>query len=201
MQPFLIVCMKYLIVGLGNPGKEYEGTRHNIGFMVLDRFLNRLNEEKNTEYSFSVDRHAYVSEVRIKGRTLVLVKPTTFMNLSGKAVKYWLDREKIPVENMLVIVDDLALELGTIRLRMSGSDGGHNGLKDIINILGHNKFNRLRFGIGNNFARGHQIDFVLGKITGEDKDIVDRKLDMCSDIIVSFSTIGMDRTMNAFNGK
>lgn len=201
MQPFLIVYMKYLIVGLGNPGKEYEGTRHNIGFMVLDRFLNRLNEEKNTEYSFSVDRHAYVAEVKTKGRTLVLVKPTTFMNLSGKAVKYWLDREKIPVENMLVIVDDLALELGTIRLRMSGSDGGHNGLKDIINILGHNKFNRLRFGIGNNFARGHQIDFVLGKITGEDKDIVDRKLDMCSDIIVSFSTIGMDRTMNAFNGK
>ena len=198
---FFNVCMKYLIVGLGNPGKEYEGTRHNIGFMVLDRFLNRLNEEKNTEYSFSVDRHAYVAAVKTKGRTLVLVKPTTFMNLSGKAVKYWLDREEIPVENMLVIVDDLALELGTIRLRMSGSDGGHNGLKDIINILGHNKFNRLRFGIGNNFARGHQIDFVLGKITGEDKDIVDRKLDMCSDIIVSFSTIGMDRTMNAFNGK
>ena len=156
---------------------------------------------ENTEYSFSVDRHAYVAAVKTKGRTLVLVKPTTFMNLSGKAVKYWLDREEIPVENMLVIVDDLALELGTIRLRMSGSDGGHNGLKDIINILGHNKFNRLRFGIGNNFARGHQIDFVLGKITGEDKDIVDRKLDMCSDIIVSFSTIGMDRTMNAFNGK
>ena len=118
-----------------------------------------------------------------------------------RAVRYWLDKEKIPIENLLIIVDDLALPLGTIRLRMGGSDGGHNGLKDIIAALGHNKFNRLRFGIGNNFAKGRQIDFVLGKIEGEDWNVVDNKLDMCCDIIKSFATIGMDRTMNLFNGK
>ncbi len=194
--------MKYLIVGLGNPGKEYEQTRHNIGYMALDRFVESLNKE-NTEnrYGFSVERHAYMTEVKVKGRTLILIKPTTFMNLSGKAVRYWLDKEKIPIENLLIIVDDLALPLGTIRLRMGGSDGGHNGLKDIIAALGHNKFNRLRFGIGNSFAKGHQIDFVLGKMEGEDWNVADTKLDMCCEIIKSFATIGMDRTMNLFNGK
>lgn len=194
--------MKYLIVGLGNPGEEYEQTRHNIGYMVLDRFVKTINEENPANScSFSIDRHAYVAQTKVKGRSLVLVKPTTFMNLSGKAVKYWLDKEKIPVENMLIIVDDLALDLGAIRLRMGGSDGGHNGLKDIIASLGHNKFNRLRFGIGNNFARGRQIDFVLGKIEGEDWNVVDEKLNTCCDIIKSFVTIGMDRTMNLFNRK
>lgn len=194
--------MKYLIVGLGNPGEEYEQTRHNIGYMALDRFVKTINEENPANScSFSIDRHAYVAQTKVKGRSLVLVKPTTFMNLSGKAVKYWLDREKIPVENMLIIVDDLALDLGAIRLRMGGSDGGHNGLKDIIALLGHNKFNRLRFGIGNNFARGRQIDFVLGKIEGEDWNVVDEKLNTCCDIIKSFVTIGMDRTMNLFNRK
>lgn len=194
--------MKYLIVGLGNPGEEYEQTRHNIGYMALDRFVKTINEENPANScSFSIDRHAYVAQTKVKGRSLVLVKPTTFMNLSGKAVKYWLDREKIPVENMLIIVDDLALDLGAIRLRMGGSDGGHNGLKDIIASLGHNKFNRLRFGIGNNFARGRQIDFVLGKIEGEDWNVVDEKLNTCCDIIKSFITIGMDRTMNLFNRK
>ncbi|MCI5716313.1 MAG: aminoacyl-tRNA hydrolase [Bacteroidales bacterium] len=194
--------MKYLIVGLGNPGEEYEQTRHNIGYMALDRFVKTINEENPANScSFSIDRHAYVAQTKVKGRSLVLVKPTTFMNLSGKAVKYWLDREKIPVENMLIIVDDLALDLGAIRLRMGGSDGGHNGLKDIIASLGHNKFNRLRFGIGNNFARGRQIDFVLGKIEGEDWNVVDEKLNTCCDIIKSFVTIGMDRTMNLFNRK
>lgn len=189
--------MKYLIVGLGNPGEEYEQTRHNIGYMALDRFVKTINEENPANScSFSIDRHAYVAQTKVKGRSLVLVKPTTFMNLSGKAVKYWLDKEKIPVENMLIIVDDLALDLGAIRLRMGGSDGGHNGLKDIIASLGHNKFNRLRFGIGNNFARGRQIDFVLGKIEGEDWNVVDEKLNTCCDIIKSFVTIGMDRTMN-----
>ena len=194
--------MKYLIVGLGNPGEEYEQTRHNIGYMALDKFVKTINEENPANScSFSIDRHAYVAQTKVKGRSLVLVKPTTFMNLSGKAVKYWLDKEKIPVENMLIIVDDLALDLGAIRLRMGGSDGGHNGLKDIIASLGHNKFNRLRFGIGNNFARGRQIDFVLGKIEGEDWNVVDEKLNTCCDIIKSFVTIGMDRTMNLFNRK
>lgn len=202
MQPLFLKVMKYLIVGLGNPGKEYEQTRHNIGYMALDRFVESLNiESKDKRYEFSVERHAYMTEVKVKGRTLILIKPTTFMNLSGKAVRYWLDKEKIPIENLLIIVDDLALPLGTIRLRMGGSDGGHNGLKDIIAALGHNKFNRLRFGIGNNFAKGRQIDFVLGKIEGEDWNVVDNKLDMCCDIIKSFATIGMDRTMNLFNGK
>ena len=194
--------MKYLIVGLGNPGEEYEQTRHNIGYMALDRFVKTINEENPANScSFSIDRHAYVAQTKVKGRSLVLVKPTTFMNLSGKAVKYWLDKEKIPIENMLIVVDDLALDLGAIRLRMGGSDGGHNGLKDIIASLGHNKFNRLRFGIGNNFARGRQIDFVLGKIEGEDWNVVDEKLNTCCDIIKSFVTIGMDRTMNLFNRK
>ena len=194
--------MKYLIVGLGSPGGEYEQARHNIGYRALDRFVKTINEENPANScSFSIDRHAYVAQTKVKGRSLVLVKPTTFMNLSGKAVKYWLDKEKIPVENMLIIVDDLALDLGAIRLRMGGSDGGHNGLKDIIALLGHNKFNRLRFGIGNNFARGRQIDFVLGKIEGEDWNVVDEKLNTCCDIIKSFVTIGMDRTMNLFNRK
>lgn len=194
--------MKYLIVGLGNPGEEYEQTRHNIGYMALDRFVKTINQENaDASCSFSIDRHAYVAQAKVKGRTLILVKPTTFMNLSGKAVKYWLDKEKIPIENMLIIVDDLALDLGAIRLRMGGSDGGHNGLKDIIVSLGHNKFNRLRFGIGNNFARGRQIDFVLGKIEGEDWNVTDEKLNTCCDIIKSFVTIGMDRTMNLFNRK
>lgn len=202
MQPLFLKAMKYLIVGLGNPGKEYEQTRHNIGYMALDRFVESLNiDNKDKRYEFSVERHAYMTEVKVKGRTLILIKPTTFMNLSGKAVRYWLDKEKIPIENLLIIVDDLALPLGTIRLRMGGSDGGHNGLKDIIAALGHNKFNRLRFGIGNDFAKGRQIDFVLGKIEGEDWNVVDNKLDMCCDIIKSFATIGMDRTMNLFNGK
>lgn len=194
--------MKYLIIGLGNPGSEYEDTRHNIGFMALDRMVKNLNiDAKSNTYKFSIERHAYVAEVKVKGRTIILVKPTTFMNLSGKAVKYWMDKEKVPVENVLVIVDDLALDLGTIRLRMGGGDGGHNGLKDIIACLGHNKFNRLRFGIGSNFSRGRQVDFVLGKIEGDDMAVVDPKLDMCCDIIKSFATIGMDRTMNMYNGK
>ncbi len=194
--------MKYLIVGLGNPGAEYENTRHNIGYMVLDFFAKRVSDENAGEKcTFSLDRHAYVAEAKVKGRTLILVKPTTFMNLSGKAVKYWLDKEKIPIENLLVIVDDLALDVGALRLRLGGSDGGHNGLKDIIAALGHNKFNRLRFGIGNNYARGRQVDFVLGKFEGEDAKVVEERLATCAEIIKSFVTIGMDRTMNFFNRK
>jgi PTH1 family peptidyl-tRNA hydrolase len=187
--------MKYLIVGLGNIGYEYEGTRHNIGFTVLDAFAKASNT------AFQDKRYGFVAEASVRGRKLILLKPSTYMNLSGNAVRYWMQQEKIPLENVLVIVDDLALPVGALRLKGQGSDGGHNGLKDIIASLGHNKFNRLRFGIGSNFARGRQVDFVLGKIEGDDMAIVDPKLDMCCDIIKSFATIGMDRTMNMYNGK
>ncbi|MDR1847086.1 MAG: aminoacyl-tRNA hydrolase [Bacteroidales bacterium] len=192
--------MKYLIVGLGNPTAEYAETRHNIGYMVLDNFVRNLNAN-NPQYKFSLERHAFVCEVRLKGRTLLLIKPTTYMNLSGKAVNYWLTKEKIPIENMLVIVDDIALDLGTLRLRMTGSDGGHNGLLNIIETLGTTKFNRLRFGIGSNFPKGRQIDYVLGHFSNDELSIISPKLDVCDDIIKSFVAIGMDRTMNLFNGK
>ncbi|MDR0789881.1 MAG: aminoacyl-tRNA hydrolase [Bacteroidales bacterium] len=194
--------MKYLIVGLGNPTAEYDQTRHNIGYMVVDNFIRDLNNEKqDNAYKFSLERHAFVCEAKVKGRTLIIIKPTTYMNLSGKAVQYWLTKEKIPVENMLVIVDDIALDLGTIRLRMNGSDGGHNGLLHIIETLGTVKFNRLRFGIGNNFSKGRQIDYVLGRFSPDETDVLLPKIDLCSDIIKSFCSIGMDRTMNMFNGK
>ncbi|MBP1629802.1 MAG: aminoacyl-tRNA hydrolase [Bacteroidetes bacterium] len=188
--------MKYLIVGLGNIGSEYENTRHNIGFMALDYFAKEFEGAK-----FTLERQAYIAEVKHKGRTIILAKPTTYVNLSGKAVKYWMDKEKIPVENILVIVDDLALSLGAIRMRMNGGDGGHNGLTDIIATLGHNKFNRLRFGIGDNFSRGKQVDYVLGKWSEGELSTIFLRFDMVNEIIKSFTTIGMDRTMNAFNGK
>ena len=188
--------MKYLIIGLGNIGGEYSGTRHNIGFMALDYFAKGIED-----CTFSLERHAYIAKVRHKGRTIILAKPTTYMNLSGKAVKYWIDKEKVPIENVLVIVDDIALPLGTIRLRMGGSAGGHNGLEDIITTLGTNKFNRLRFGIGDSFSKGKQIDYVLGKFSEGDKATVNLKCDTVNEIILSFSTIGMDRTMNAYNNK
>lgn len=188
--------MKYLIIGLGNIGEEYAETRHNIGFMAIDYFAKSLDDCK-----FTLERHAYIAETKYRGRTIILAKPTTFMNLSGKAVKYWMDKEKIPIENLLIIVDDLALSVGTIRMRMGGSAGGHNGLENIIEALGHNKFNRLRFGIGDNFSRGKQIDYVLGKFSEGDKATINLKCDTVIEIIKSFATIGMDRTMNAYNGK
>lgn len=188
--------MKYLIIGLGNIGKEYENTRHNIGFMALDYFA-----KSQTDCEFSLERHAYIAKTKHKGRIIILAKPTTYMNLSGKAVKYWMDKEDIPIENLLIIVDDIALPLGTIRLRMNGSDGGHNGLSHIIETLGHNKFNRLRFGIGDNFPKGRQIDYVLGKWDEGELATINQKLDTIGEIIKSFSTIGMDRTMNAYNKK
>jgi len=149
--------MKFLIVGLGNIGLEYDATRHNIGFDVADAFVIKHGG------SFRLDRHAFVAECKWKGKTFVVIKPTTYMNLSGKAVKYWMDKEKISLENMLVIVDDLALPIETLRLRSGGSDAGHNGLKNIDLILQTNQYPRLRFGIGNNFPKGRQIEFVLGK--------------------------------------
>jgi PTH1 family peptidyl-tRNA hydrolase len=185
--------MKYLIACLGNIGAEYDNTRHNVGFKIADRLA------KDLEGTFTTSRLAQVSEMKYKGKTLVVIKPTTYMNLSGKAVKYWLGFEKIPMENLLVVNDDIALPLGTLRLRKQGADGGHNGLTDIIEKLGTNVFCRLRFGLGDDFPRGHQIDFVLGQWKPSEEPIVDQKCDEAVEIIKSFVTQGVDRTMNQFN--
>lgn len=193
--------MKYLIVGLGNPDQEYDGTRHNIGFRVLDNYIKRLNEKNNQNYSFTSDRYAFKAETKLMGRQVILIKPTTYMNLSGKAVRYWLDKERIPIENMLIIVDDLALDLGIIRLRLKGSDGGHNGLKNIIELIQTSNFNRLRFGIGSDFHKGQQVDFVLGKLSQEEEDVVAPQIEKTFDIIKSFVMVGMDKTMNMYNKK
>ena len=187
--------MKYLIAGLGNIGPEYSGTRHNVGFMVLDALA------KKSGFIFESKRYADKAEYRFKGRTFILIKPTTFMNLSGKAISYWLQKEKIPDENLLVIADDIALPLGTIRLRKKGGAGGHNGLQDIIDHLGKDEFSRLRIGAGNGFPVGHQIKYVLGEWSEEEKNILLPKIDTAVEIIKSFGTIGIDRTMNAFNNK
>ena len=187
--------MKYLVVGLGNIGEEYANTRHNIGFNVADYFA------CEAETAFQSNRYAFTCQVKHKGRTILLCKPTTYMNLSGKAVKYWLQKENIPIENLLIIVDDLALPFGTIRIKKKGSDAGHNGLIDIIQTLGHQDFNRLRFGIGNEFSKGGQVDFVLGQWTEDEKAKLPERMKKMSDAIRSFVTIGIDRTMNFFNGQ
>ena len=187
--------MKFLIVGLGNPGSEYEETRHNIGFKVVDALAKEL------EGTFTLDKAAYKTEVKFKGRTLVLIKPITYMNLSGKAVNYWLQSEKIPVENMLVLVDELALPLGKIRLNPKGSDGGHNGLKNIQEVLGTAKYARLRFGISNDFPKGKQVDFVLGEWTEEENKILGERKKLAAEACRSFVSIGLERTMNEFNNK
>jgi peptidyl-tRNA hydrolase, PTH1 family len=185
--------MKFLIVGLGNIGTEYDATRHNIGFEVADTFVIK------NDGSYSLDRHAFMSEIKWKGKTFIVIKPTTFMNLSGKAVKYWLDKEKIPLENMLVIVDDLALPLGTLRLRASGSDAGHNGLKNIQLVLTTNQYPRLRFGIGSDFPKGRQIDFVLGKWKPSEVPFVKDSLLKSVDAIECFATQGIGKAMTLFN--
>ena len=185
--------MKYLIVGLGNIGAEYDFTRHNIGFDVADSLVIKHGG------SFAQDRLAFVSHLKWKGKQLVVIKPTTYMNLSGKAVKYWMDKEKIPLEQVLVIVDDLALPLEALRLRPSGSDAGHNGLRDIQATLGTTQYPRLRFGIGNNFAKGRQVEFVLGKWRPDELEVVKGKILLSLDLIESFVSIGMARTMNTFN--
>ena len=187
--------MKYLIVGLGNIGAEYRNTRHNIGFMVLDAFA------KASNLVFSDGRYGATTSVSVKGRQLILLKPSTYMNLSGNAVRYWLQQEKIPVENMLVLVDDLNLPFGSIRMRKQGSNGGHNGLGNIQQILGTQNYARLRFGIGNEFTKGRQVNFVLGQWTDEEEKILPVRLKVVCDIIPSFCLQGMDRTMNLFNGK
>ena len=187
--------MKYLIVGLGNIGLEYEGTRHNIGFRVLDA----LSKASNT--AFEDRRYGFVAHMRVKNAELVLLKPSTYMNLSGNAVRYWLLQEKIPVENMLVVVDDLSLQLGTIRLRQGGGDAGHNGLKHIAQTLGGQGYNRLRFGIGNDFPQGYQVDFVLSKFTPEEEQIVDERALVACDAIKAFALSGMQFAMCNYNNK
>ena len=185
--------MKYLIVGLGNIGAEYAHTRHNIGFDVVDAFATaRL-------CNFQPDRLADVAECKVKGRSLVVIKPTTYMNLSGKAVKYWMDKEKIPAERVLVIVDDLALPLDTLRLRPGGSDAGHNGLKSIQEMIGTNRYPRLRFGIGNNYPKGRQIDFVLDRWTPEEEQQVANKIEKSVEVIQDFVFAGINNTMNRYN--
>lgn len=186
---------KYLIVGLGNVGTEYEGTRHNAGFMVVDALA------KDADAQWSLERHAYRTEVRYKGRTLVLIKPTTYMNLSGKAVNYWLQAEKIELENLLVVVDDLALDPGIIRIRKQGASGGHNGLKDIEDLLGTQAYSRLRVGVGSHFGRGHQIDYVLSSFDAEDEAAMGQSVKTACEAVRCFVTQGIDRTMNFYNSK
>ena len=187
--------MKYLIVGLGNIGAEYADTRHNIGFNVLDAFAKASNAV------FTASRYGAVAEVKHKGRTLILLKPSTYMNLSGKAVHYWLQQEKIELSNLFVIVDDIALPFGSLRIRAKGSDGGHNGLKNINEMLGTQDYCRLRFGIGGDFPRGMQVDYVLGHWTEEERQALPERIDVAGEIIRSFTTVGIERTMNAFNKK
>ena len=184
---------KYLIIGLGNVGAEYNHTRHNIGFDVLDAFVLKNNGQ------YKLDRLAYMAEVKWKGRIFICIKPTTYMNLSGKAFKYWLDKEKIEIENTLTIVDDLVLPLNKIRLRASGSDAGHNGLRDIQLTLGTDKYPKLRFGIGNNFPKGMQVEFVLGKWFPEERPIIIKKIEKSIEIIEQFATIGIEKAMNFTN--
>lgn len=186
---------KFLIVGLGNIGEEYVNTRHNIGFMVLDTWAQKENVK------FTVDRLASVTQIRHKGKIFVLVKPSTFMNLSGKAVNYWLQAEKLTPRNMLVIADDIALPIGALRMKNKGSDGGHNGLKDIIATLNSTEFPRLRIGVGNEFPKGGQSDYVLGKWSEEEIKILNPRIEMAVEMIKSFGTIGVDRTMSSFNNK
>lgn len=184
---------KFLIFGLGNPGAEYNRTRHNIGFEVLDALASDTS-------SFSSERYADVARVRVKGRELILVKPNTYMNLSGKAVRYWMETEKVPLENILVVVDELALPLGAIRMKLKGSDGGHNGLKSIQQLLGRSDYPRLRFGIGNEFSKGQQVDFVLGKWTEEEWKTLQPRIKKATEAIQSFALAGPQITMNQFNG-
>lgn len=182
--------MKYLITGLGNMGYEYDGTRHNIGFEAVDFLC------KNLEGAWRSDHHGDLAEVKFKGRILILLKPNTYMNLSGKAIRYWLQKEKIPVENSLVVLDDLNLVFGKQRLRAKGSDGGHNGLKNIQEVLGTDAYPRLRIGIGDNFSKGRQVNYVLGKWTEDEKAELPRILEKATEVVKTFVTIGLERAMS-----
>ena len=187
--------MKYLIVGLGNIGEEYRETRHNIGFMVLDALA------KASNIVFSDGRDGATAQLSLTGRQLILLKPSTYMNLSGNAVRYWMQQEKIPLENVLIVVDDLALPFGTLRLKGKGSDAGHNGLKHIAATLGTQNYARLRFGIGNDFPKGGQIDFVLGHFDEESMKLMPERLEVAQEIIKSFCLAGLNITMNQYNNK
>ena len=187
--------MKYLIVGLGNIGAEYENTRHNIGFKTLDALTRASN------VVFSPNRLGDTAEVKHKGRKLILLKPSTYMNLSGKAVAYWMQAEKIPLERVLIVTDDLALPFGALRLKGKGSDGGHNGLKDTQNVLQTTKYNRFRFGISDEFSKGRQVDYVLGEWTEDEQKALPERLEIGKKIIESFGLAGINITMNTYNGK
>ena len=186
---------KFLIIGLGNIGQEYAHTRHNIGFDVVTEFVLKNGG------MFKIDRLAEVAEVKWKGKIFICIKPTTYMNLSGKAFKYWMDKEKVLLENTLTIVDEIALPMSKLRLRPSGSDAGHNGLRDIQLTLGTDKYPKLRFGIGNNFPKGMQVEYVLGKWFPEQVPVVKKKIEACVEVIENFASIGIERTMNLINNK
>jgi PTH1 family peptidyl-tRNA hydrolase len=186
---------KYLIVGLGNIGREYANTRHNIGFMMLDSFA---AQEK---LAFEDKRYGFVTDYKHKGRLFKLLKPSTYMNLSGRAVNYWLQREKIETDRLLVIVDDIALPFGKLRLKGKGSDGGHNGLRNINDVLGTQDYARLRFGIGSDFSQGKQVDYVLGEWTQEEEQALKERFKITFDLIISFAMSGLERTMTMFNNK
>ena len=187
--------MNFLIVGLGNIGSEYAQTRHNIGFRVLDALA------KASNLVFEDKRYGAVTTLKVKNHTLTLLKPSTYMNLSGNAVRYWMNEKKIPLENILVVVDDLSLPFGQLRMRPGGSEAGHNGLKHISSVLGTQQYARLRFGIGNDFPRGGQVDFVLGEFTDEDLKTMDERLDLAGEMVKSFALSGIQFTMNHFNKK
>jgi len=186
--------MKYLIVGLGNIGTEYENTRHNIGFQVVEYIA------QQAEAQFKSDKLAFRAEIKYKGRILVLIKPTTYMNLSGKSVNYWLQKEKISIDKLLIIVDDLALPFGTLRIKTKGSDGGHNGLANINQTIG-SEYARIRFGIGDAFSKGKQVDYVLGTWNDYEQKLLPERIEKISEATKSFVSIGIERTMNFFNGK
>ncbi|MFP9112350.1 aminoacyl-tRNA hydrolase [Flavobacterium sp. RHBU_3] len=186
---------KFLIAGLGNPGAEYVNTRHNIGFKILDRIVQQEN------LSWETAKLGQVAEYKLKGRTLILLKPNTYMNLSGKAVKYWLDKENIPKENLLVVTDDLNIPFGTLRIKAKGSDGGHNGLKNIQLILNSADYPRFRFGITDAFKKGQQVNYVLGEWSDEEKTTLSERLDKSADAIREFALSGIANTMSTFNGK
>jgi PTH1 family peptidyl-tRNA hydrolase len=186
---------KFLIVGLGNIGEQYANTRHNIGFKILDYIAN------SEDLTFETQKLGDIATLKIKGRTLILMKPNTYMNLSGKAIKYWLEKEKIPLENLLVVTDDLNLPFGTLRVKTKGSDGGHNGLKDTQDKLQTTSYNRFRFGISDSFSKGKQIDYVLGNWSDDENSKLKERLKTSAELIKSFALAGVNTTMNQFNGK
>ena len=187
--------MKFLIAGLGNIGAKYESTRHNIGFRVLDFVA------EQSSASFTEEKYGEISSFKYKGKNIYLLKPNTFMNLSGSAVRYWLTKLKIDVKNLLIVTDDLNLEVGNLRMKKNGSDGGHNGLKDIQQTLSSNQYPRLRIGVGNNFPKGKQIDYVLGEWTEEEDLVLDQKMKIINEMVLSFCFAGIENTMNEFNNK